>query len=122
MNETLYLPLKAKWYKMIESGEKTEEYREIKPYWCDRILHYCPLSKAYWESVLGNYKKKGTPYERLILYYGTRGFDKVCLSYGYTKRRMTWEIESIRIGYGNPEWGAPKDKEVFIIKLKRRIK
>ncbi len=44
MNETLYLPLKAKWYKMIESGEKTEEYREIKPYWCDRILHYCPLA------------------------------------------------------------------------------
>jgi hypothetical protein len=28
----LHLPLKAKWYRIIESGEKTEEYREIKPY------------------------------------------------------------------------------------------
>lgn len=37
---------------------------------------------------------------------------------GYTKRTMLREIESIRFGYGNPDWGAPKDKEVFIIKLK----
>lgn len=29
----LDLPLKAKWYDMIESGVKPEEYREIKPYW-----------------------------------------------------------------------------------------
>ena len=27
----LNLTLKAKWYDMIESGEKKEEYREIKP-------------------------------------------------------------------------------------------
>ena len=25
----LHLPLKAQWYNMIESGEKTEEYRMI---------------------------------------------------------------------------------------------
>lgn len=31
-------------------------------------------------------------------------------------------IESIRSGYGNPEWGAPKDKEVFIIKLGKKIR
>ena len=29
----LDLPLKAKWYEMIESGNKKEEYREIKKYW-----------------------------------------------------------------------------------------
>lgn len=34
----LHLPLKAKWYNMIESGEKTEEYREIKDYWLKRLL------------------------------------------------------------------------------------
>lgn len=33
----LHLPLKAKWYEMIESGVKTEDYREIKPYWTKRI-------------------------------------------------------------------------------------
>ena len=28
--KVLHLPLKKEWYNMIESGVKTEEYREIK--------------------------------------------------------------------------------------------
>lgn len=28
----LILPIKRKWFDMILSGEKKEEYREIKPY------------------------------------------------------------------------------------------
>lgn len=32
MSKILYLPLKKEWYEMIESGVKTEEYREIKSY------------------------------------------------------------------------------------------
>ena len=28
----LTLPIKKKWFDMILSGEKKEEYREIKPY------------------------------------------------------------------------------------------
>ena len=38
MEKTLYLPLKKEWYEMIESGVKTEEYRECKPYWCKRLI------------------------------------------------------------------------------------
>ena len=34
----LHLPLMAKWYEMIERGEKLEEYREDKPYWQKRLL------------------------------------------------------------------------------------
>ena len=34
----LHLPLMAKWYEMIEGGEKLEEYRENKPYWQKRLL------------------------------------------------------------------------------------
>ena len=30
--KTLHLPLKAKWYEMIDNGIKTEEYREIKQF------------------------------------------------------------------------------------------
>lgn len=37
----LHLTLKKKWFDMILSGEKKEEYREIKPYWIKR------LSKQY---------------------------------------------------------------------------
>ena len=33
----LHLTLKKKWFDMIASGEKREEYREIKPYWARRI-------------------------------------------------------------------------------------
>lgn len=33
----LHLTLKKKWFDMIASGEKKEEYREIKPYWNKRL-------------------------------------------------------------------------------------
>ena len=33
----LHLTLKKKWFDMIASGEKTEEYREIKAYWANRL-------------------------------------------------------------------------------------
>lgn len=34
----LHLVLKHKWYNKIESGEKTSEYRECKPYWNNSLL------------------------------------------------------------------------------------
>jgi hypothetical protein len=54
------------------------------------------------------------------LYRVVKHFDYVKFSHGYTKQTMTFEIESITIGKGNPEWGAPTD-EVFIIKLGKRV-
>ena len=36
----LVLPIKKKWFDMIVSGEKKEEYREIKPYYDKRLLNY----------------------------------------------------------------------------------
>lgn len=84
----LYLPLKKEWYEMIESGVKTEEYREIKPYWTKRLVGH--------------------------------NFTHVQFSYGYTKRTMTYKLERITFGKGNPEWGAPTE-EVFKIKLGKRV-
>lgn len=34
----LILPIKRKWFDMIKSEEKKEEYREIKPYWASRLF------------------------------------------------------------------------------------
>ena len=34
----LHLTLKKKWFDMIQSGSKKEEYREIKDYWANRLL------------------------------------------------------------------------------------
>ena len=101
--KTLYLPLKKQWYEMIERGEKREEYREMKPYWQKRLIE---TRKTYPQSPVSCDSLKR--------------IDAVCLSYGYTKRRMTFECAGITIGRGRPEWGAPKD-EVFVIKLGRRI-
>ena len=103
--KTLYLPLKAKWYEMIENGVKTEEYREIKPHWTRRFIGMNqPLFSFRYGYQQANVK----------------GYTHVKFSYGNTKRTMTFEIESITIGKGKPEWGAPTE-DVFIIKLGKRV-
>ena len=35
--EILHLTLKKKWFDLIKSGQKKEEYREMKPYWHKRL-------------------------------------------------------------------------------------
>ena len=129
----LDLPLKKEWYNMIESGIKKEEYREIKPYWCNRLLYGGPLGvNEYWKPILQrtyeSIKENGEKYpnafnlEHLLVFeYGTRGYTHVRFRYGYTKRTMLFELKQITIGFGNPEWGAPEDKEVFILKLGNRV-
>lgn len=122
--ETLHLPLKAKWYDMIESGEKPEEYREKKPYWIKRImkcLKWCSIGVIQSDNLVERIKRCADCVNVSNFTKISGGYTRVQFSYGYTKRRMTWEIKGISISYGNPEWGAPKDKEVFIIKLGRRI-
>ncbi len=102
MEKILDLPLKAKWYDMIESGEKREEYREIKPYWSKRLSGlYAPSFSHSYENQQANVK----------------GYTHVRFRYGYTKRTMLYNIDEITIGRGNPNWGAPIDKDVFIIKF-----
>lgn len=36
---TLHLNLHKKWFDLIASGVKNEEYREIKPYWTKRLFN-----------------------------------------------------------------------------------
>lgn len=122
----LHLPLKAQWYEMIESGVKTEEYREIKPYWLKRLLKVIELDYTHYECLddecIYFYMNNVDLIEedwRLGGFQQT-GYTHVKFSYGYTKRTMTFEIKSISIGKGKPEWGAP-DENVFIIKLGRRL-
>ena len=37
---------------------------------------------------------------------------------GYSRYSMIFSIEDIRVGRGNTDWGAPADKDVYIIKFK----
>lgn len=104
--KTLHLPLKKEWYEMIERGEKTEEYREIKEYWWRR---FSALDRNSPEN-------EDVEWDKWECYR----FGMVKFSYGYTKRTMTFECKGITIGQGRTEWGAPKEP-VFIIKLGKRV-
>jgi hypothetical protein len=85
----LTLPIKKKWFDMIKSGEKKEEYREIKPYYQFRLNE-----KAY----------TGTHYIRL--------------RNGYSKSSPTLECDCyIEIDYGKPEWGAEPNKLYYVLKI-----
>jgi len=39
IKRVINLVLKKKWFDMIESGEKKEEYREVTPYWMKRLAY-----------------------------------------------------------------------------------
>lgn len=122
----LFLPLKKKWYDMIESGIKTEEYREIKPYWEKRLVDYQGLKEHYLKNK-GYFAIKRVLFPNLPLIPGdimkiwSRGYTHVRFSYGYTKRTMMFEVSEITRGEGNPEWGAEPGQYYFIIKLGKRV-
>lgn len=113
----LHLPLKEKWYRMIERGEKKEEYREINYYWAKRILKDYPIDLRLRMSIcieINDY----------TMFYGKTfgGWDKVHLTLGYPKkddisRNMVKEIKEIVIDKGKPEWGALEGKYYFVIRL-----
>ena len=119
--KTLHLPLKAKWYEMIESLIKGAEYRGIPAYWIVRLFrdeNGRKISRLTANFLARNIKILKWWIESGKLVF--KPFDFVKFSYGYTRRTMTFEIESITIGKGNPEWGAPTE-DVFIIKLGKRV-
>ena len=100
--ETLHLTLKKKWFDMILSGEKKEEYREIKQHWINRLTNQNDDG-----TVNGNE------------FYKT--FDKIEFRNGYGKNVALFQIEckGIQMGPLNPalcdEW--QNEVDVFIIKL-----
>lgn len=108
--EILDLVVKAKWYDLIKDGYKREEYRAITPYWCRRILYAggIPIPMYYWNIVLSIIK---TP---SINVYSSPTY--VRFRRGYTKESMLFKIDSIEIGLGKSDLGAPAE-EVFIIKF-----
>lgn len=122
--KTLHLPLKKKWYELIERGIKTEEYREIKPYWVKRLCpctHEC--ANGHWSQPERCIRTCKALYRHMNFFYEGRRigpYTHVKFSYGYTKRTMVFEIKEIVVGKGFKEYGAP-DEEVFIIKLGQRL-
>lgn len=92
----LHLTLKKKWFDMILSGEKTEEYREIKDYWKNRFLTVeAPFVHRF------------------------KNYSKIKFTNGYSKNAPFFIIECLGIDYGKgkEDWGVEKGKDYFVIKL-----
>lgn len=92
--KTLHLTLKKKLFDMILSGEKLEEYREIKHYWKKRLLEDFEWS---------HYKE----------------FDTITFKNGYASDapEMIVELKGIQIGMGLKSWGAELGTEYFVLSL-----
>lgn len=112
--KTLTLPLKRKWFDMIKSGEKKEEYRELKYHWLIRLFRVKEIQEFYGVSDMTPLASGiaqetfAREYDRLVF---TLGYPKA----GDTERRLEFKNPKIRIGQGKPEWGAEPGKQYFII-------
>jgi len=105
----LNLTLKKQWFDMILSGEKKEEYREVKDYWIRRLANVKGHNYT-WVKDKGYIKIKNV-------------FDIVKFKNGYAKDSPCMEVEckGIKIDQGKKKWGAP-DYRVFVIKLGKILK
>lgn len=106
----LRLTLKKKWYDMILSGEKKEEYREIKMYWWHRLVQ-CGECYGFLSCDLLPPNKW-----KMIM---AKNFDLIEFKNGYSKTAPTMlvEFKGIEIGKANPEWSDNWKGEVFAISL-----
>ena len=89
----LTLPIKKKWFDMIKSGEKKEEYREIKPYYDRRFKINSPFLSDFMYVIFRNGYRKDSPKIKCH-----------CLIYR---------------GLGNTleDWGAEPDVEYYVLKI-----
>jgi len=125
--KVLPLILKKKWFDMIVSGEKKEEYREIKPYWIKRLIDINhpeeekDENKTIPEDII--FDLKNHPWQDVLKGYYSKfkEFDTVSARHGYSKNcpLVEWKHKRIRIGRPNSIWcsEAYADKDYFILEI-----
>lgn len=127
--KTLHLNLKKKWFDMIYSLIKKEEYREIKPFFCSRFLLYRGKHRTikWWGyffefygeragyQIINHIEKKQISYKE---------YDLIDFANGMTPPVPQFQIEfkGIEIRGGNPDWGAEPGVRYFVLKLGNIIK
>ena len=112
--ETLHLTLKKKWFNLVLSGEKKEEYREVKKHWIQRLISLT-FSKMNSDNELELILKNKEYYSINRM----NAFKIVEFTNGYGKEspKIIIECLGIEIGKGRKEWGSEPDTDYFIIKL-----
>jgi hypothetical protein len=115
----LTLPIQKKWYDMILSGEKKEEYREIKEYYESRFQNLFGAVTIYPSSIFSDRSEyellqgEAVPEE-----IKKEGIQEIIFRNGYSKNSK--EIKArcrLRIGKGRPQWGASPDKQYYILEI-----
>ena len=112
---------------MTKAGIKTEDYREMTPYWCNRLIMLKgeKLSKERWRQCLITsgrlYMKLCSEPDSPINPITFKKFDYNIMTLGYpastdTKRILRLEHKGIEIRTGNTEWGAEPGKLYFVVK------
>jgi hypothetical protein len=111
----LSFPLKKEWYDKIKSGEKTVEYREVKPYWTRRIMNF----KFYWAQFIKP-KDRGEWFRNFPTEFFSDCYPAIkaecLLRHGYTGRYVTANITKIEVVDGK-ETDLHIDKPVYAIHL-----
>jgi hypothetical protein len=107
----LQMSLKTKWFEMTKSGIKTEDYRELTPYWYKRLCFKPTMGcvSDYPENLqAGN----GYIFKKFKVNIMTLGYPKSTDS----ERIIKFEHKGIEIRTGNTAWGAEEGKLYFVIK------
>lgn len=119
------MTLQKKWFDMILSGEKKEEYREIKDYWAMRFLWAREeIEWQCWQEMLSDmrdpYRRHNGPKD-LMNFFGvqSKGYEAIHFVnwYGSTRPCFDIEIENFTIKRGNPAWGAEEGRFYFVFQL-----
>ena len=109
------LLIKKKWFELIRSGEKKEEYREIKPYYITRFLKEMRFPKSYRKN-LNDIKWFIGELEQITPNFSTA--ITIQLKNGYHKDAPTLICKcGLRVGYGKEEWGAEPETKYFILDI-----
>lgn len=129
----LVLPIKKKWYDMLLSGEKKEEYRELKPYYTKRFLTAVQKyqlqkfkdglcgDKSWYDCVKQDVgTSENINCETFLECVKTHKLKMyVIFRNGYSKKSPSFAaMVEISIGTGNPEWGAVPNEEYYVLKIK----
>lgn len=105
----LILPIKKKRFDMIVSGEKKEEYREIKPYYDSRFMNAFGFLLAGGQMVYGEAAPEEIrkPWPVPVVFRN-----------GYSKDSPEIVCKcTLQFGEGKPEWGAEPGKMYYVLKI-----
>ena len=94
--KVLHLTLKKEWFDMILSGEKKEDYRELKSYWNARL--------------------NANTYEG---FFKPKQFDVVELANGYSRdsRKIIIQFDYTTVREGLIKWGANAGEKYFVVRF-----